>query len=366
MRAEADSAGGGRSDNLKERVRKAAEACLKRDGAVGPLQLLQQMLLLHPTHFHAWQHGNPYYTVLEEHIQCGVSKLTKTYQYFDEWVRPRGLVPVEASYTRSTPRGPEPLRITIDGDPERERFFRTHYAPANLTAKKATKLRDKLHKAPDLVVFELTSPTSTCTECQREILKGEFLFMERGQPLCLGCADLDHLEFLPSGDAALSRRARKHSSLAAVVVRFSRARKRYERQGLLVTGHGLAQAEQECSDDAEERALCRERDAELRQEADREFVTALARAIRGRYPGCPAEEGRGIALHMALGGSGRIGRSAAGRALEAEAIDLAVIAWIRHQHTAYDTLLMQGVDRLDARARIRPEMEQVLAEWSGE
>jgi hypothetical protein len=322
------------------------------------------MLLLHPTHFQAWQKGNPYYAVLEPHIQCGPAKLARTYQYFHDWVRQRGLVPMEASYVRSTPRGPEPLRVTLEGDPQREQFFRTHYAPADLTENKAQKLRDKLHKAPDLVVFELTSPASACRECQAEILKGSFLFMERNQPLCLPCADLDRLEFLPSGDAALSRRARKYSSLAAVVVRFSRARNRYERQGLLVTPEALARAEQECTDDAAQRALRRQRDADRRLEADREFVIALTQAIRARHPGCPTEEAHCIARHTALRGSGRIGRSAAGRALEPEAIDLAVIAWIRHQHTAYDTLLMQGTDRLRAREMIRPEILRVLTQWS--
>jgi hypothetical protein len=237
-------------DNLEARVCRAAEACLERDGAVGPLQLLQEMRFLHPTHFESWQKGNPYYAVLEEHIQCGPDKLARTYQFFHEWVRQRGLVPMESSYARSTPRGAEPLQITLDGDPELERFFRTHYAPADLIEHKAQKLHDKLHKAPDLVVYELTSRTSTCSECQSEILKGSFLFMERNQPLCLPCAGLDHLEFLPRGDAALTRRARKYSSLAAVVVRFSRARKRYERQVLLVTPDALARAEQECTDNA--------------------------------------------------------------------------------------------------------------------
>src|SRR5436190_1840302 len=55
------------------------------------------------------------------------------------------------------------------------------------------------------------------------------------------CADLDELVYLPSGDAALSRRARMHSPLSAVVVRFSRARKRYERQGILVSEVALEQ-----------------------------------------------------------------------------------------------------------------------------
>jgi len=56
-------------------------------------------------------------------------------------------------------------------------------------------------------------------------------------------SDLDHLVFLPSGDAALTRRATKASSLSAVVVRGSRSRKRYERQGVLVEEPALALAE---------------------------------------------------------------------------------------------------------------------------
>jgi hypothetical protein len=72
--------------------------------------------------------------------------------------------------------------------------------------------------------------------------------------LCLTCADLDHLTFLPSGDAALTPRARKYSTLAAVVLKWSRARKRYERQGLLVEEQALNRAEADCLNDAEARA----------------------------------------------------------------------------------------------------------------
>ncbi len=60
------------------------------------------------------------------------------------------------------------------------------------------------------------------------------------------CARLDHLVYLPAGDAALTRRAHRASNLSAVVVRFSRARKRYERQGILVEEAALAAAEREC------------------------------------------------------------------------------------------------------------------------
>lgn len=248
MQPETDLTGRCVADNLQERVHRAAEQCLERDGAVGPLELLQQMQFLHPVHFQGWQKGNPYYTALEPHIQCGPAKLEKTYQYFQDWVRQHGLAPVEADYQRLTPHGPEVLPITADGDVQRERFFRTRYTPANLSEKQAKKLHAKLDKAPELVVFELTSPASQCGKCQTEILKGSLLFMEKNQPRCLACADLDHLVYLPSGDAALTRRARKYSSLSAVVLRFSRARKRYERQGILVTPDALAQAERECGE----------------------------------------------------------------------------------------------------------------------
>ena len=77
--------------------------------------------------------------------------------------------------------------------------------------------------------------------------------MEGDQPLCLRCADLDHLVFLPRGNTALTRRASKHSTLRAVVVQFSRTRKRYERQSVLVEEAALERAEQECLADAEAR-----------------------------------------------------------------------------------------------------------------
>jgi phage FluMu protein Com len=46
---------------------------------------------------------------------------------------------------------------------------------------------------------------SRCTDCGKELLGGGFLFMEGKRPLCLSCADLDHLVYLPRGDTALTR-----------------------------------------------------------------------------------------------------------------------------------------------------------------
>jgi hypothetical protein len=351
--------------SLQERVEQAAVTALNRNGSVGPLELFQEMRLLQPVHVEGWRKGNECYRVLQPWIQVGPEKFQKTIRHFQEWVKQHGLRPIEATYTRRGPGGIEQLQVTEDGDPEWEKFYRTHYAPADLPAKKAARVAAKLNRPPELVVFEKVSDDGTCSECGTELPKGAFLLMEKEQPLCLTCADLDQLVFLPAGDAALSRRARKHSPLAAVVVRFNRAHKRYERQGLLVAEEAVARAEEECAADAPARAAARARAAVAREAEDREFVASLARAILQRYPGCPPEAARRIAEHTGRRSSGRVGRSAAGRALDATAVDLAVIAHIRHAHTSYDALLMRGTARLDARALVREGIQRVLAEWSG-
>jgi hypothetical protein len=283
--------------------------------------------------------------------------------HFKEWVERRGLRPIEAAYTRRGPGGIETLQVTEAGDPVWEKFYRTRYAPADLPEKKSARLKAKLKKPPELVVFEKVSEEGNCSQCEAELAKGSYLLMEKGKPLCLTCADLDQLVFLPAGDAALSRRARKYSALAAVVVRFSRARKRYERQGILVTEAALGRAEDECAADAPERAARRGQAALARQEEDRDFISALAAAILERYPNCPGEEARQIAEHAGRRSSGRIGRSAAGRALDGAAIDLAMIAHIRHTHSNYDELLMDGVERLHARSQVREAIDRVLVQW---
>jgi hypothetical protein len=72
--------------------------------------------------------------------------------------------------------------------------------------------------------------------------------MENPGPACLRCVGLDNLEFLAAGDALLTRRVRAKSPRHAVVVRFSRSRRRYERQGLLVEPQALAQAQRELAE----------------------------------------------------------------------------------------------------------------------
>src|SRR5262252_7568607 len=133
--------------------------------------------------------------------------------------------------------------------------------------KPATADPDGSLEAKELVVFDILRE-SQCADCGKRLPGGDFLFMEGGRPLCLSCADLDHLLYLPRGDTALTRRARKHSSLSAVVVRFSRSRKRYERQGVLVEQSALEQAEQERPPAANKRNLSPKRAYPYRKKQD--------------------------------------------------------------------------------------------------
>src|SRR5438093_6450080 len=143
---------------------------------------------------------------------------------------------------------------------------------------------DTSKSGKDIVIFSILRD-SKCSECGVELWKGSFLKMEKDRPLCLECADLDHLVFLPCGDTALTRRSRKYSMLSAVVVRFSRSRGRYERQGLLVESAALEQAEKECLSDEERRRVARERGVALRERADAQYVEQFSERIRLSYPG---------------------------------------------------------------------------------
>jgi hypothetical protein len=163
---------------------------------------------------------------------------------------------------------------------------------------------------------------------------------------------------------AVTRRARKHSPLSIVVVEWSRTRKRYERQGVLVESAAIAKAMEECQADAVVRGLRQERAAERRALLDQQYIAEFAERIRQLYPGCPAGEEERIAHFACEKYSGRVGRSAMAKRLDAEAVFLAVQAHVRHEHTNYDTLLMKSWDRGSARFEVQEKVDSVIQRWS--
>jgi hypothetical protein len=217
-------------------------------------------------------------------------------------------------------------------------------------------------ESKDIVVFIIRRDTK-CAECGEELGPGRWIRVENDKALCMTCADLAHLEYLSSGNTALTRRATKYSPLRAVVVQWAHARKRYKRQGILVTAEALRRAEEECLADEERRARQRERAAERRKGEDLEYLAAVEVKLKDLFPGCPPEEVLRIAAWTCQKHSGRVGRSAAAKDFNPQALRLAVIAHIRHEHTRYDELLMQYGDRQQAREMVHDEIAKTLARW---
>jgi hypothetical protein len=281
---------------------------------------------------------------------------------FRKWANEKGLKPRETGYVRHT-RGANPhLRFSKSGDPGIEKNYRTHYVLPALSEIKQERLAQKLNRPEPPVVFEILRDSS-CSDCGADLPRDSLLIMEAEQPLCLACAKLDDLEYLPAGNTALTRRSTRYSDRNAVVVRFSRSRGRYERQGVLVEKAALEKAEQECYEDAPERAKARAAAAVKRQNEDRNLMARMTSEIQRLFPGCPPKEAADIAAHTAQRNSGRVGRTEAGRNLEEQALTAAVAASIRHNHTNYDELLASGMDRSYARQKVADSVTDILQRW---
>jgi hypothetical protein len=334
----------------------AAEAALADRQSVSPIDVLCGVRWLHEGFVEAWRKGR--LDRLEGQMAVTPERLDLVLQLLEEWATERGLQPTETSYVAATRDRPQ-LRFTRDGDEARERACRMVWISPDLSQARRRQLTERQNRAPDLVVI-MPLKDFECTSCAGG---GSFLFMEGEGPLCLACADMDHLVFLPSGDATLSRRAKKESRLSAVVVRFSRSRRRYERQGVLVEEDALERAEEQCLADEELRQRRRLRADERRADQDLEFQARMAARILELFPGCLPQRAEAIARHAGERESGRVGRTAAGRVLDEEAVTGAVIASIRHQDTGYDAMLMAGRDRQTARALVWEDVGRVLEAW---
>jgi hypothetical protein len=218
-------------------------------------------------------------------------------------------------------------------------------------------------KPEELKVF-ISNRESVCDECSENLGSQAWIFLNSEKSaLCLSCADLDHLEFLPAGDMALTRRAKKYSSLHAVVLKWSKTRKHYERQGLLVQKEAIGKAEEECLNDEDIRERRKLREAEKRVQIDEHYVRRFTERIQELYPGCPEGRAEIIAEHACQKYSGRVGRTGAAKSFDETAIKLAVTAHIRHTMTEYDELLSKDYERQDARKSVNDKVFAILEKW---
>jgi len=76
------------------------------------------------------------------------------------------------------------------------------------------------------------------------------------------------------------------------------------------------------------------------------------------------ECGQDLGRHACRKYSGRVGRCAAAKDLDQDAIRLAVRAHVRHAETNYDKLRSSMVGRSKARAMVHDKVADVLKQWT--
>lgn len=221
----------------------------------------------------------------------------------------------------------------------------------------------KPKRRTDLAVFSILRGSS-CGECSEALGRGQLLWKEGDLGLCMACAGLDHLVFLGRGNAALTRRARKYSRFSPVVVRFSRARKRYERQGVLVDEEALSRAEQECLPAHKSRLYAGLRAEWARENWDQAYFEDFVRQLAKLYPGCPRRAADKIARQACERHSRRSARTPSGKQPERPPVRQAVAAHVRNTATRYGELLVEGKTRIQARKLVKSEVSAVLDEWT--
>ena len=229
---------------LSGRIIKAAEAALAAKNYVSPVDVLVGIGWLDPASLKRWQQGQVAY--LERVVQTNLSRISEAMKLFRSWAAAKGLVPKETLYIARTPRR-QTLRFSKNGNPTIEQLYRTHWLSGGLSKSKRERLAEKASRAPELVVIHPLNLAWTCHRCGGT---GNLLVMENPGPACLRCVGLDDLEFLSAGNALLTRRAKAKSVRHAVVVRFSKSRGRYERQGLLLEPRALAEVQRNLTQQA--------------------------------------------------------------------------------------------------------------------
>ncbi len=103
---------------------------------------------------------------------------------------------------------------------------------------------------PD-ALFALSRP-SRCHGCDTKLNVDEIVRLNKKdddekEAFCLKCAGLSGMELLRSGNASVTRLAKKYSTNHFVVMKWSEIWKTYERQGLLVESDALSKAKEEAA-----------------------------------------------------------------------------------------------------------------------
>ena len=172
--------------DLETRVARAAAAALADHKFVTSIDVLVGLGWLTASQVDVWRQGRV--PCLERAVQANLTKISTAMGAFRRWATQQGLQPSETGYVART-RDRRVLRFSVSGDPKIEEAYRTHWVSPALSEAKRARLAEQQSKAPDLVVVEALRQWK-CSLCSGT---GELLIMEDDGPVCLACADLDHV-----------------------------------------------------------------------------------------------------------------------------------------------------------------------------
>ena len=173
---------------------------------------------------------------------------------------------------------------------------------------------------------------------------------------------------LPPGDAALTRRVKLAGPAWSVIEK--RGRKAFS-QGLWApaahvdTARAALEAERATPAYAKKRVA----DTARRERAQDDYVATFTAEVEGFLAFSPAWQAQGaelarrVAAHATPVGSGTVARTE--RIPVAERAAAAVIAWLRHQTTAYDSMLIARVAgrRREVRRELAEQSRRLLARY---
>lgn len=218
---------------LKDRVIRQADRLLAEHGKVSTLDLLLAVGAVRWSHITQWKRGLlPH---LEQAISSNPQIWADTIRYFHEWGEGRRLDREMATYRFKNRTGERFLRFTDTGDGIVESMYRMMYVSDDPPP--------PAESGPDRVFW--LRGEAKCSRCRKWQPEGELAKVEQSVVRCLKCAGLDGLELLPAGDGLLTRLAREYSERSAVALRFSYAKDRYLREGLLLEPSAITRAKGE-------------------------------------------------------------------------------------------------------------------------
>ncbi len=194
--------------------------------------------------------------------------------------------------------------------------------------------------------------------------KAGYVLSESGKELKIA----DNWDFLPSGDAAVTRAVKSKGSTWVVRVRKGR---RFISKGIWAQKNDIADSQKEVELKRSTPAYAKRRKSDLvrREVKHQEYVGEFCNEVvefldfDQKYNDVAKLLAQKVTSHATPVGSGTVARTV--RIPVAKRAEAAVIAWLRHQTTAYDSMAIARIkgERREVRRRLAAKSVELLKSY---